>query len=121
MTNVLYFGCRNVPGHYLVNEAGRTLWDYPPALPWRSIDGTLPPGGGEQNWRNPQPEGLAALHHKDGWTALAFWDRSVDERGGCNSAFFFPETLDFDAATAAARAAFPDVWKRFTFDVVPAQ
>ena len=32
-------------------------------------------------YRGPQTQGEALLYHKQGWTAISFWDRSVDERG----------------------------------------
>ena len=108
-----YFGCVGDAGHYLHDthlrhvRGGRdsTL------LPWDRIDGKLAPQGPRQ------VEGQAVLHHKDGWTALSFWDRSVDSRGGSNSNFFFNDTLTFEVALLVAQERFPKVWERFTFDV----
>lgn len=123
MGEAYYFGCRNRPGHYLFDVHFRlTPYGGPKELPWkeREIDGRLCP-----NWRakgkhrnGPEIEGNALLHHKEGWTALAFWDRSVDRRGACNSVFFFEGTHTFEEAVELARATFPGVWSRFTFEVI---
>src|SRR5690349_11829936 len=90
-----YFGCLNGPGHYLFDVHGRNAERRVPAdFPCRptAFDGTfLPPG-------LPQIEGRASLVHFNGWTVLAFWDRSVDKRGGCNSAFILRNYHDFDEA-----------------------
>lgn len=48
---------------------------------------------------------------------LAFWDRSGDPRGNSHSTYLLRGTLDFDAAVALARAAFPRVWARYPFVV----
>ncbi len=54
------------------------------------------------------------LVHVQGWTALAFWDRSSDRRGGSNSAILAAGTLDFEAMVAIAADNFPSVWARIT-------
>jgi hypothetical protein len=112
-----YFGTYREPGHYLRDQDWRHVWPenthqgvdkivWGP-LPWRDIDGGLQPRG---------PDGTALLHHKDGWTALAFPNNSDDNRGS-NSAFFFDAVLDFDEAVEAARQHFPHVVERFPFEV----
>ena len=121
---VYYYGCIGKPGHYLHIPAA-SPWDgkvhsNPDGWPkaWAShyaggqIDGTLCP-------RGRQVEGAASLHHVEGWTALAFWDRSVDRRPASNSVFVVREWLDFPAMLERARAAWPDVFARFSFPVVP--
>lgn len=111
-TKMYYFGCVGQPGHFMHRPGGRRDWDAD--TPWgRTPDGTLCPAGGKQ------VEGVALIHHKDGWTALSFWDRSVDQRGGCNSNFFVAAELSFDEMVAQAKERFPQVWHRFNFDVVP--
>lgn len=113
-----YFGTRGRPGHWLVDEQRRSVdtnhkygedfrFDWPG--PWHHIDGVLNPS---------ERQGEAALHHKDGWTALAFANRTDDKRGGSNSVFFFDALLTFDEAVAAAKKAWPDVTK-FEFEIVP--
>ena len=116
---VYYFGCRNDSGHYLWDRQRRSVeyWDRLAhasisPVPWPRLDGELCDGGyGVQ--------GRARLHHKDGWTALAFADRSIDKRPGSNSAFFFEATFDFEQAVAAARQHFPEIVERFPFEIVP--
>lgn len=104
-----YYGCIGRPGHYVWNPAGMGADD----CDWlRYLDGKLPPEG-------PEIEGVARLHYFNGCTLLAFWDRSVDQRGGCSSTFLLLGKLKFDEAVAAAKAAFPHVWQRFTFEVRP--
>jgi hypothetical protein len=118
----VYFGCaRGVwghreAGHYAYSPSGRSGGRYgDPIGPWKHVDGTLAPMDG---YRREAPQGHAVLHHKDGWTALSFWDRSGDSRGNSNSNFFFDATLTFEEALAAARERFPDLFARFPFEVV---
>lgn len=78
----LYFGCIDRPGHYLFEPGStpcRNRWER-----WASKrDGSLAP---EFNTIS----GKALLHHFDGFTVVAFWDRSVDSRSGSNSMFIVP-------------------------------
>lgn len=122
----IYFGCWQRAGHYFFGPGMRSLRhaDVPEALR-DDIDGRYPPGGrkaGEMYPRDdtPQVEGLATVTQRGAWTVLAFWDRSVDTRRGSNSAFLLHGQHDFTAALALARAAFPEVFARFTFEVWPA-
>src|ERR1700693_4562864 len=76
---VYFFGCMRGPGHYLHSNPSprglterRALCAIERSNPWGyKIDGKLCPAGA-------QVQGRALVHHKDGWTALSFWDRSVD-------------------------------------------
>jgi hypothetical protein len=121
----LYFGCWTDTGggHYLWNtrgdHAGHTERQ---KLPWDQIDGVLQPGcnlhGKDMYPRRQEIQGHAALHHKEGWTALCFWDRSEDIRGGCNSNFFARGIFNFDEMVQMAKAMFPIVWERFNFPVL---
>jgi hypothetical protein len=111
LTEPLYFGCHSVGhiGHYLFDRQMQHYRD----RDWLSyLDGALQPEGN-------QVEGVARLHRWNGVTVLAFWDRSADKRSGSCSTFYLPWKLDFDQAVKAAREAFPQVWARFKFDVVP--
>jgi hypothetical protein len=111
--DIYYFGCINRPGHYLFAPGSRrTIEPSRIGLPWDwAIDsGLCPPG--------PEIEGHALLHHKGGWTAIAFWDRSVDPRGKCNSGFYALGTLTFEEMVERAKANFPEVWARFHFPVI---
>lgn len=119
--HVYYFGCWGVHGHCLYTASGQHAYREEHLLPWTEIDGRLTPGQ-ERRPNNRfmgvpfefQVEGHAALHHKDGWTALAFWDRTVDKRYGANSAFIAEGTHDFDSMCALAEEHFPAVRKRVT-------
>lgn len=55
-----------------------------------------------------------AVPAKGPWTAFVWWDNSIDERGGSNSAFYVSgfEWQDRDAALAFAMEKWPEVVKR---------
>lgn len=130
-----YFGCargvwgRRDVGHFMYEPGGRQSDHWNSVGPFDGIDSQLAPvsrygrlgfrGDGQNGHGDEYPNGVAALHHKDGWTALAFWDNTGDSRGNSNSNFFFDETLDFEAAVAAAREHFPELFERFNFEIVP--
>ena len=110
---VHYYGCVKGSGHFFHDvhlQHDCTAWR---DIPWANIDGKLCPRDGH----GPQVEGEAALHHLGGWTALAFWDRSVDARIECNSVFFAEGTYGPDAMMQIAREHFPSIWARFKFEV----
>ena len=127
-----YFGCLDRPGHYLSTRRGRRVvdaWDAQDTLTrvFGGIDGKLcwnspPPGDRGSSYDRDETEGLALITHradKSGdWTALAFWDRSVDRRGACNSAFFCRGQLTFAQMVRVARTVWPEVWARFNFPIV---
>ena len=135
---IYYFGCggrrwtpegwRWAAGHYLYEPGLRALRDEPPGwphslhhfYPGALLDGKLAPRLPGRGGRSGEeaPEGHAVLRHIEGWTFLAFWDRSADRRGASNSVFALDGVHDFNAAVALSRAAFPNVWERFPFDVV---
>lgn len=124
-----FFGCaRGVwgerhAGHHLYEPGGRKVhWDDPLANghgigPFGKVDAALAPR--PRGRYSEAPQGHAELHHRDGWTALAFWDRTGDSHPNSNSTFIFDAELDFAGALAAARSAFPELFDRFDFEVVP--
>lgn len=80
--------------------------------PWgNKIDGTLCPQ------KINQAEGVVAHDQKDGWTAIAFWDRSVDSRFGSNSAFLIHAEVSAEEAWRLAKERFPQVCARFKFPI----
>lgn len=115
---VYYFGVIGEPGHYLFRPGGcpgaRPCHCRPPdGFPCsdRMLDaGFLSPYG-------PQEEGKAVLVHLSGWTILTFWDRSGDQRMNSNSSFVAAGTLTFGEIVERSKAAFREVWRRFTFPV----
>ena len=120
MTNptMYYFGCIRESGHYLWTEhLGHPSREEEKTIPWQRYDGALCPAWPPYERSRPEEEGEAALHHHGGWTALAFWDRSVDKRGGCNSVFFAVGTYDALAMIALAKGRFPSIWARYGFEV----
>src|SRR3954464_1419685 len=94
-----YFGCWNSVGHYTHDPKGKHVYSkrgggfYPDDQPWEKIDGMLTPGQRNDQGRlvydamSKEHQGEAALHHKDGWTALAIHDFTVDSRPNSNSVF----------------------------------
>jgi hypothetical protein len=123
---VFYFGCWGESGHYLWTENRQHVWrdeDERARLPkdWRAPDGTLCPGAirvrGHWEHTEAQTEGRAMLHWHAGWTAIAFWDRSVDTRMGCNSVFMARGRWSFEAMIEIAKARFPSIWQRFKFQI----
>lgn len=111
-----YFGCNKQAGHYFYTPGMDGVRERVPAnLPqlWQiKYDGGLLPQ------QSKQIEGATSIHHLNGWTMIGFWDRSVDNRGNSNSAFFFDaEDLEFGTALALAKHLFPEVFARFNFEV----
>jgi len=109
---VYFYGClegiddqHTEAGHYW-REPDLVLSCMPMTPFGRYPDGTLCPDG-------PQRQGLAKLHHKDGWTAIGFWDRTGDTRGNSNSNFIARGTHTFDEMVKLAAEAYPLLWKRF--------
>ena len=123
--DVLYFGCIGRAGHFLWSREGtgrpctdrrdrelaQRLGGLDGALCWNSKSGRY-------SHERDETEGLAFVTHREGWTALAFWDRSVDGRGACNSAFLAEGTLTFAQIVRHARLRWPEVWARFPFEIV---
>lgn len=126
-----FFGCINGrSGHYLWRPSGVRYESirHQGVLPWTDIDAALCPGKRPLRSRlyavvdnyvenGEQVEGWAALHHRDGWTALAWWDRSVDPRYGSNAALFAPGNLTADQVLAVGREHFAGFLDRMTYQV----
>jgi hypothetical protein len=108
-----YFGCLERAGHFWHGPV--KFWEHDPPLGLpeeivRRIDQGYCPEGS-------QDEGRALLTVESGWTILAFWDRSVDGRGGSHSTFVCKGEHDFDTMVAMSRKQWPTVWERFKFEV----
>ena len=106
---VLYYGCHKGVGHYLHNSTGNRICEHE-GLPWHraEIDGRLQPTG-------PQYQGRIAHHQRQGWTALAWWDRSVDGRGKSSSTVLINAEQDPEQALATAKAALPWLFERINY------
>jgi len=123
-----YFGCIGGPGHRFharrrptsaCEELERAV---AAALGRGGIDARLcwnsPKGDRDRYDRRDETEGLAFRTCCGGYTAVAFWDRSVDRRGACNSVFIVRGDLTFKQVMRVARHCWPRVLGRFSFDVV---
>ena|SRR5579863_4959433 len=120
MVHMYYFGCWRIIGHHIYLPDGSSAWRLliDGGLPWSNKDldtGLCPPG---PKTTDGQIQGNARLHHKNGWTAMAFWDRSIDNRVDSNSVFIIQQTLDFKKMLDTSRLVFPQIWERFRFQVV---
>lgn len=114
-----YFGCYDLAGHFLYaaqrhdGEPIATRVRYYENNPWgRAVDGALCPADVERK------QGRALLHRRDGWTAIAFWDRSSDQRPNSCSVFMRKGEHDFAEMVDFAGKTFPMIFARFRFEVV---
>ena len=108
MDQWLYFGCHGGPGHYVWDEGMRNYSLPASARNLSRFDGMLPPQDSVAGY-------VATVSRLEGWglTALAFWDYSVDKRGGCNSVVSAPSlTIAPDELLAEAHTRFPQVFNR---------
>lgn len=111
---VYYFGCLGFTGHhfYEVSSRGALLMPSTYGSPWGyKVDGGLQPA--EPRFR----QGDAALHEKDGWTCLAWWDMTVDPRQASCSALVAEGSHGLDAMLALLGEHFPAVAERQTVPV----
>jgi len=120
-----YFGCVGSPGHYWFGLP-QEWHGRPQDFPFEHIDGKFAPrvyvSGYKPYNYDEASEGQASITYINDnnhmiWTVLAFWDRSVDKRGGCNSNFIMQGRHSFDGAVAIAKERFPSIWQRFKFEV----
>lgn len=104
------FGCIGQPGHYLLRP-NRQLCFKQDVQPWGwNLDGGLCEGRPYQ-----RSDGATWEHHKAGWSAVAFWDQSGDDRGGSCTVFLVNAEATRDEILAAARTQWPEVWNRPRF------
>ena len=122
-----YFGCWRSIGHHLWNpkladRSGLQHYDVEKKIPKaiaQRIDPCFCPGyDGPHKRDRAEVEGEAALHHVDGWTVLAWWDRSVDSRGACNSAIISKGLYDFTTMLEIGKAQMPHVMERQRVPIV---
>ncbi|WP_437309959.1 hypothetical protein [Sorangium sp. So ce388] len=129
---VYYFGdgrLRDGPGaghHIWAPSNGHVAWAHAAALrklPWSlaELDGSLAGDPALADRHDPrhwatenQPEGLVRLHHRGGWTAISFWDRSGDSRYGSSSTLVASGTHTAREMVALLQRAFPAIWERIT-------
>lgn len=122
---VLYYGCVAQPGHFWwALEAGvpisAKLSIAQHGGPAAFEKGHLPyPSSFFGRVRFQHEEGVALLlkHVSVQWTLLSFWDRTIDKRSGCASAFAMDGLHSFESAVRIARGAAPGIWARYGFEV----
>lgn len=108
MNQWLYFGCHRQAGHYVFSEGMRSLTQRYGSRDLSRFDGMLP-------LQVDTAPYIATVSRLGGWgfTALAFWDYSVDKRGGSNSVIFAPSlTIEPAELLAEAQRRFPQVFER---------
>ncbi len=106
---VLCFGCIGVAGHYLRGSVKRNWRNE--ETPWGDkLDGGLL----TDNYYkcDSTVTGLCSEHHLNGWTAISFWDRSGDSRGGSNTSFLCHAQITAAELLALAREQWPQVFSR---------
>ncbi len=118
MSDILFFGAWDRPGHYYWlpgRRSAETSRLLPASLAGGKIDGRLAPQKREPRYPNRllETEGEAAVHHIEGWTVVAWWDRSVDRRGMSNSALLMRGTHTMSAVFLEAADKFPELLPRF--------
>jgi hypothetical protein len=118
-----YFGCWDDSGHYWHTS------NIKPYLPSRKIDERVPEGlrrgkidsgfcpgvlRGEKYRNQPEEVGDARITHMDGWTVMAWWDRSIDHRPGSNSAIVAEGKWDLTCMMEIGNVQFSSIMKRQT-------
>lgn len=121
---IYYFGCgpHNAGHYYWSSDGSSTARDIGP---WGfTVDGGLQPRIGpdqrkrpdQSDYRAEAEEGLCVLHRKDGWTCVAWWDRSRDTRGkSCSALLMKGDSVSFTQMINFGRDAFPWVFARMKF------
>lgn len=103
-----YFGCWAQAGHFLFTEGMRYPLFSDKEHSLTKFDGLLAP----QGIRTPY---IATVSRLGGWgySALSFWDNSVDTRPGSNSIIFAPSlSVSYDGIMKGFQRYFPEVWSR---------
>lgn len=102
-----YFGCGNHGlGHhwYVPGWSGHYDGPCPHSVLGRGVDGLLAP--------RPERLGVVSQGFVHGHTYLAWWDRSVDTRGGCNSVLAAKGKHTARSMFAQAKESFPGLMER---------
>lgn len=113
---MFYCGCHRDSGHHLWTADETTSSTFWQLQPWGyAVDGDLQP--------RPKngfhlPNGIARFTQEHGWSALSWWDNSIDTRPGSHSTFIVHGTYLAEEVLAMARARFPWVFARFQYQVV---
>lgn len=114
LINSFYFGWVKYGGHGFL-QRGESYCSplYQDRVPWKAkeLDCKLQPHD------EFQTEGITRIHYKNGWTAISFWDRSGDSRWNSNTSFIAEGIFSFNEMIEIAKDGFPNICKRFTFEI----
>ena len=127
ISEIFYFGCSNSDtGHYLFDSGERSADERrvlppiiqrldgrfcgSPSLATRQYRHGAAPDWNGSDWAQPQNRGRVV--QQDGWTILAFWDRTKDSRFASNGAFLAKGSYDFDVMCEIGKRYFPAIWAR---------
>lgn len=87
-------------------------FDGPEFARWKPLGGL---DGGLCPQTDPRElQGRARLIVSDGWTALSFWDRTVDDRYASNAAFLAQGEHSFSDMIQIAAGSYPREYARIT-------
>lgn len=102
----LYFGCLHDNGHaFHTPDGSSATYKTTVPTPWGYGVEDLTP-------KSTTKQGAAALHRKEGWTALAVHDYTGDSRPNSKSVFCFAADLDIDEVMFSVVAFFPTINQR---------
>lgn len=117
MSIILYFGCWKGDGHFLYDHTGyrssRNTEFILPCSIW-CLEGLLPPMEKDR----VEPEGQVRRILFEGWTMIAFWDRSGDSRMGSKSIFIIEGEFSKQEVIEEAKKQFPELFQRFKVQLV---
>jgi hypothetical protein len=108
MVNCLYFGCIGGLGHRVHTPGGKQISESNlDNCPWSIGEmELLPPKGISQR------QFEASYHTKNGWSAIAYWDRTVDPRMNSKSVFMVEGEFNFEQVVEIMCRKFPGVIHR---------
>lgn len=117
---MFYFGPWRESGHHFHGPGGSAVdRAIEKSLPWGPLHGWTIDCGLIPN-KNYRAQGEAWITHDHGWTALSFWDMSVDTRPASHSTYIAEGTFTFDEMVRSASRLFADRWNRMRFSVTAA-
>jgi len=110
---IYFHGCRTDKGHFLYKSGDSSYklgFDLSKIL-GRHLDSGFAPcdrltGGYEEQFK-------AMITWTSGYTVIAFWDRTIDQRHASNSAFVVDENMCFANMVPLCKDAFPEVFARY--------
>lgn len=136
---ILFYGCwtdesgKSEIGHYFFGPSGRGQlslrrrhdghFEDEPAryVPWGyKVDGGLAPlkTGDNGIVAFAQAGRRIGTSDEEWWSAISWWDNSVDSRSGSSSTFLLDRRATAEEVLAEAKKAFPQIFARFKYELV---